>query len=99
MLTKKEVMKVLEKVMDPEINISIVALGLIYGIDINGSNAKIRMTLTTPHCPMGALIVEDVRNAAKKIKGIKNVEIELVFDPPWSPERLSKDVRKKLGFK
>jgi len=98
MATKKGVMNVLKKIMDPEINISIADLGLIYGVDVKDSNVKIKMTLTTPHCPMGGMITEDVKNHVKKLKGVKNVEIEVVFDPPWSPERLSKKAKKKLGF-
>ena len=98
MVTKKEVMKVLKECYDPEIPISIVDLGLIYGVKVEKGRVKIRMTLTAPTCPMSSFIVENVRNRVKEIKGVKSVDIELVFEPAWSPERMSKKARRILGF-
>jgi metal-sulfur cluster biosynthetic enzyme len=99
MVTKKDVLKILKSVVDPEININIVDLGLIYNVDVNGSDVKIKMTLTTPHCPLSKMIVDDAKMKIKELSGVKNTEVELVFDPPWSPERLSAEAKKKLGFK
>ena len=98
MVTKKEVMKVLKECYDPEIPISIVDLGLIYDVKVEKGRVKIRMTLTAPTCPMSSFIVENVRNRVKEIKGVKSVDIELVFEPAWSPERMSKKARRILGF-
>jgi len=98
MVTKKEVMKVLKECYDPEIPISIVDLGLIYDVKVEKGRVKIRMTLTAPTCPMSSFIVKNVRNRVKEIKGVKSVDIELVFEPAWSPERMSKKARRILGF-
>ncbi|RLI97901.1 MAG: aromatic ring hydroxylase [Candidatus Aenigmatarchaeota archaeon] len=98
MVTKREVMKVLKECYDPEIPLSIVDLGLIYDVKVEKGRVKIRMTLTAPTCPMGSFIVENVRNKVKEIKGVKSVDIELVFEPAWSPERMSKKARRILGF-
>ena len=98
MVTKKEVMKVLKECYDPEIPISIVDLGLIYDVKVEKGRVKIWMTLTAPTCPMSSFIVENVRNRVKEIEGVKSVDIELVFEPAWSPERMSKKARRILGF-
>jgi len=98
MVTKREVMKVLKECYDPEIPISIVDLGLIYDVKVKKGEVKIRMTLTAPTCPMSSFIIENVRNRVKEIKGVKSVDIELVFEPAWSPERMSKKARRILGF-
>ena len=91
-------MKVLKECYDPEIPISIVDLGLIYDVKVEKGRVKIRMTLTAPTCPMSSFIIENVRNRVKEIKGVKSVDIELVFEPAWSPERMSKKARRILGF-
>ncbi len=98
MVTKKEVMKVLKECYDPEIPLSIVDLGLVYDVKVEKGRVKIRMTLTAPTCPMSSFIIENVRNRVKEIKGVKSVDIELVFEPAWSPERMSKKARRILGF-
>jgi len=91
-------MKVLKECYDPEVPLSIVDLGLIYDVKVEKGKVKIRMTLTAPTCPMSSFIVENVRNRVKEIKGVKSVDIELVFEPAWSPERMSKKARRILGF-
>ena len=98
MVTKEDVMKVLRQCYDPEIGINIVDLGLIYDVKVDRDKVHIKMTLTTPGCPMHSLMTQDVHNKIKSIKGVKDVNIELVWEPPWSPERMSKEVRKKLGL-
>jgi len=98
MVTKQDVMKALRKCYDPEIGISIVDLGLIYDVKVDKDRVHVKMTLTTPGCPMHAFMVNDSREKVKSIKGVKDVEVELVWDPPWTPDRMSKEVRKKLGF-
>ncbi len=86
----------LKEVKDPEIGLSIVDMGLIYDIEIEGKFAKVTMTLTTPMCPMGGLIMSQVKEAIKKA-GFEP-EIDLVFDPPWGPDKLTPELRKKLNF-
>ena len=91
-------MKVLKECYDPEIGISLVDLGLIYDVQVKNDKVHIRMTLTTPGCPMHAFMVKDVEENVKKMKGVKEVKVELVWGPPWTPDRMSKDAKKKLGF-
>lgn len=98
MITKKSVMNALKEVIDPEIGISVIDLGLIYNVKLNKDKVKIKMTLTTPLCPLSNFLVRSVEEKIKSL-GVKNVEVELVFDPPWSPERMSKKAKKLLGFK
>jgi len=97
MIEKKTVMAVLKKCYDPEMPINIVDLGLIYDIGVRNSKVNIKMTLTSPGCPMQFYIVEDVKKKVSKIGGVKGVDVEIVFDPPWSPDRMSKTAKKKLG--
>lgn len=98
MINEKEIWENLGKVMDPEIGCSIVDLGLIYKVDIAGDKVEIDMTLTTPGCPLVEMIGEDVEKAVKKVKGVKEVKINMVFDPPWTPEKMTDKLRKKMGF-
>ncbi|MBR9689353.1 MAG: metal-sulfur cluster assembly factor [Candidatus Altiarchaeota archaeon] len=86
----------LKQIKDPEVDISIVDLGLIYDISIKEKKAEILMTLTTPMCPVGGFILSEVQRVAEE-QGYET-HIELTFDPPWSPEKISKDFRRKLGI-
>jgi metal-sulfur cluster biosynthetic enzyme len=97
-LTKDGVLKVLKNVLDPEIGLNIVDLGFIYGVDVKGNSVNVRMTLTNPGCPMHAMFTHEVEGALKTAFGDVKVNVELVFDPPWSQERMSRDARKKLGI-
>ncbi|MDP2927042.1 MAG: metal-sulfur cluster assembly factor [bacterium] len=90
--------RALEKVMDPELNIPITDLGLIYDVKEKDGLVNIKMTLTSLGCPLFGQIEKDIREAVLQIKGVKSVEIELVFDPPWTKEMLSKEARVKLGI-
>ncbi|UGV39743.1 metal-sulfur cluster assembly factor [Methanococcoides orientis] len=90
MVTKEDVMEVLKSCYDPEIPINIVDLGLIYNVDVEDEEVHIKMTLTTPGCPMGAMILDNVRQKVESIDGIKKAEVELVWEPPWTPDRISK---------
>lgn len=98
MVTKQDVMKALKKCYDPEIGISLVDLGLIYDVKIDKNKVNIKMTLTTPRCPMHSFMVNDVEEKVKKVKGVKEVKVELVWDPPWTPDKMSKEGKKKLGL-
>ena len=89
----KNVLLNLRKVVDPEIGLNIVDLGLIYNIDIDKETeeATITMTLTVPGCPLAQWLVEQARMLAMTTEGINKVEVKLVFDPPWTPEFVNKD--------
>lgn len=91
--------KKLLKVMDPELNISVVDLGLIYNVTVDkNKQVKIMMTLTTAGCPLYNLIEDDIRNKIAELGfAKKDIKIDLTFDPPWSMERMSKKGKKKLG--
>ncbi|MEM5799570.1 MAG: metal-sulfur cluster assembly factor [Candidatus Aenigmatarchaeota archaeon] len=96
-LTKSQVIKKLKDCYDPEIPINIVDLGLIYNVKIEGNNVYVKMTLTAVGCPLASFITEDVKNKIKEL-GVENVEVELVWDPPWTPERMSKEAKIILGI-
>ncbi len=99
MISKEEVIKVLKTCYDPEIPVNIVDLGLIYDVQIkDGKDVYVKMTLTAPGCPLHSLIANEVRNKLSNIKGIGKVEVQVVWDPPWSPEMMSPEARKILGF-
>ncbi|HLC94066.1 MAG TPA: iron-sulfur cluster assembly protein [Patescibacteria group bacterium] len=95
---KKQVMKRLEGVMDPELFISIADLGLIYDIVCKEGDVFIKMTLTTIGCPLFPTIEKEVKEKVGAIEGVKNVHVELVFDPPWSMDRLSARARAMMGI-
>ncbi|NCO89255.1 DNA methyltransferase [Candidatus Roizmanbacteria bacterium CG_4_9_14_0_8_um_filter_34_12] len=97
-LTKKAVKNKLLEVMDPELNISIVDLGLIYGIKINANNkVVITMTLTTIGCPLFSLIEDEIRIKLKEL-GVKDLKINLIFDPPWSMDKMTAKGKVILGI-
>jgi len=98
MVTKEEVLKALSQVYDPEIPINIVDLGLIYDIIIKDGDVHIKMTLTAPGCPLYRFIEELVKQAVLNIKGVKNVTVEFVWDPPWTPDRMSPKAKALLGI-
>lgn len=97
-ISKKQVMNKLSEVLDPELNISIVDLGLVYKVEV-GAKVKITMTLTTMGCPLIATIEEDIKQRLKEI-GIdeKKIKVELTFDPPWSMEKMSPRAKAMLGI-
>ena len=94
MVTKQEVEKILATVKDPELNIDIMTLGLIYNIGLDNGIVKIKMTLTSPFCPYGPILIDDVKNNVKNLKDVKDVEVELTFEPMWQP---SEELREMLG--
>ncbi|MFI5164785.1 MAG: metal-sulfur cluster assembly factor [Bacteroidia bacterium] len=100
MVTKESVLKQLKTIIDPELNINIVDLGLIYDIAIDQTLGKveIKMTLTSPGCPLSAVFEEWIPGALKKIKGVKTVHIELVWEPPWDPDKISDDAKEEMGI-
>jgi metal-sulfur cluster biosynthetic enzyme len=100
MLTEKEVRTVLRGVIDPEIGMNIVDLGLVYGVEISDNRLHVDLTMTTPACPMGEMILDDVREALAALAPADvEIDIDLVWDPPWSPDKMSEHARKHLGWR
>jgi len=98
-ISQEQVYSVLRKCMDPEIPVNIVDLGLIYGVNINDSNdIDVEMTMTTRGCPLHDTLVSDVKRYIGKIDGVGNINVSIVWDPPWNIERMEPSVREKLGF-
>jgi FeS assembly SUF system protein len=95
-VTKEEVINILKTIYDPEIPIDIYNLGLVYEIKVEDGVVYIKMTFTTPACPMVNYVVQEVVEKVKKLQGVKDVKVELVWDPPWSPEMISEEYKKKL---
>jgi FeS assembly SUF system protein len=96
---EEEIVKVIKTVYDPEIPVNVYDLGLIYSIEVNDEGeATIEMTLTAPNCPAADFIVEDVKYKVESVEGIKNVTINLVFDPAWDKEMMSEEAKLELGF-
>jgi FeS assembly SUF system protein len=90
---------VLKNIYDPEIPVNIYDLGLVYEIDYTPDGvANIRMTLTAPNCPMADYLVEEVHTQVKKVRGVKEVIVEIVFDPPWDKEMMSEEALMALGM-
>jgi len=99
MVTKKQIETALKTIPDPELGISVVDLGLIYGIEIDKKGGvAIRMTLTSIGCPLFNLIADPIKVAVAKVKGVKNVHVDLTFEPPWSMDRMSKEAKMQLGM-
>jgi len=94
-----EIIRALKDVYDPEIPVNIYDLGLIYEVMVNEDLiAEITMTLTAPNCPAADIILADVNRGVKQIEGVKDVHINLTFDPPWDKSMLSEEARLELGF-
>lgn len=100
MITKEGVLEELKKVIDPELNINIVDLGLIYDVAIDPKEGKvvITMTLTTPGCPLSMVFEEWVPAAVKNIEEVKDVKINLVWEPPWDPDKMTDEAKEQMGF-
>lgn len=98
MVTKTKVLKKLNEVLDPELGISLVDLGLIYNVRVKKGTVYITMTLTTIGCPLFDMIATEIQYVIKQIDGVSEVSIDLTFDPPWSPEKMSKEAKIQLGF-
>ena len=98
-VTEEQVYAALKKCMDPEIPVNVVDLGLIYGVKVaGGKDVDIKMTMTTRGCPLHDTLVSDVKRYVGKVNGVGNVNVDIVWDPPWSLEKMNQDVREKIGF-
>ncbi len=97
-VTVDDVREALENVIDPELGLDFVELGLIYGIQQDSGNVMVTFTLTTPACPIGPQITEQIEEFVAPLEGVQSVKSSMVFDPPWSPEKMSEDAKFALGF-
>jgi metal-sulfur cluster biosynthetic enzyme len=93
-----DVMDALTNVIDPELGLDFVELGLVYGVEVQEGDVHITFTLTTPGCPIGPQVTEQMEEFVGELDGVDDVECEMVFVPPWSPERMSEDAKFALGF-
>jgi metal-sulfur cluster biosynthetic enzyme len=96
--TRDEVINALRQVEDPELGMDIVDLGLMYDVEVDGGKVKVTHTLTSMGCPVGPMIQEDIHRVASEVAGVEDVEVELTWDPPWTPDRMSDDAKFILGF-
>ena len=98
MVAKDDVVEALHGVEDPELGMDIVELGLYYDAEIDGPKVKVIHSLTSMGCPAGAMIQESIHDAVAALPGVESVEVELTFDPPWTPDLMSDDAKFILGF-
>jgi metal-sulfur cluster biosynthetic enzyme len=98
MPSREEVLEALRQVEDPELGMDVVDLGLVYDVELEGAKAKVLYSLTSMGCPAGPLIAGDIERVALEVPGVEDVELELTFDPPWTPDRMSEDAKFILGF-
>ena len=98
MPTKEDVVEALRAVEDPELGMDIVELGLLYDVEVEGPKVKVIHTLTSMGCPVGPMIQENVDQIVRAMPEVEDVEVELTWDPPWSPEKMSDDAKFILGF-
>jgi len=97
-VTEKDVRNALKAVKDPELGLDLVVLGLIYDISVEEAYVKATISLTSPFCPVAGQIVEDVKQAIEGVEGVETAEVELTFEPPWTPERIAPLIRASLGL-
>ena len=97
-LTTDVIYESLKTVYDPEIPVNVVDLGLVYDVQVNKGDVYVQMTLTFPGCGMGPFIAQQAEWAIQDLEGVEDVEIELVFDPPWSPDLISEEAKAQLGL-
>ncbi len=98
-VTEEAVMEALRTVNDPEIpGMSIVDLGLIYGVAVEGGKVGVKMTVTAPGCPMAHYMADMAKKAVEEMEGVDEANVEVVFEPPWNQEMMSAEAKKKLGF-
>ena len=95
---KDKIINEIRKIYDPELPVNIYELGLIYDIKVNGCKAEIKMTLTTPNCPVAESLPKEVKEGAMQVEGIEDVNLELVWDPPWNKDMMSDAAKLELNL-
>ena len=98
MATVEDVTDVLRDVIDPELGLDFVELGLIYGVEVEGPTVRVTYTLTSPGCPIGPQVSEQIEEFVSELDGVEEVQPVMTFSPPWTPERMSEDAKFALGF-
>jgi len=98
MIEQETLVSALRTVKDPELNVNVVDLGLVYSIQTHDDQVEVEMTLTSPACPAGPEILRNAVSALEKVEGVTKANVRLVMSPPWSPERMSDAARDELGF-
>ena len=98
MEVKNKIIDEIRKIYDPELPVNIYELGLIYDIQVKGSEAEIKMTLTTPNCPVAETLPKEVKEGALQVDGIDDVDLQLVWDPPWNKEMMSDAAKLELNL-
>ena len=98
MSKKEQIIEEIRKIYDPELPVNIYELGLIYDIKVDGSKAKIKMTLTSPNCPVAESLPKEVKDGAMQVEGIEDVDLELVWDPPWNKDMMSEAAKLELNL-
>jgi metal-sulfur cluster biosynthetic enzyme len=98
MPTVEDVTEALTNVIDPELGLDFVELGLVYEVLVDEGDVEITFTLTTPACPIGPQVTEQMKEFVSEIEGVESVQTHMVFTPPWSPDRMSEDAKFALGF-
>jgi metal-sulfur cluster biosynthetic enzyme len=96
--TREDVFEALRAVEDPELGMDIVELGLLYDVEVEGPRVKVIHTLTSMGCPVGPMIQENVAEIVRAMPEVEDVDVELTWDPPWTPEKMSDDAKFILGF-
>ena len=99
MVSEKLILTALKHVLDPEIGVNIVDLGLVYEVKVENGDVYIKMTMTTPGCPLHESISKGAEEAVRQLPGVESVKVDLVLEPAWTPERMSDWARKQLGWK
>ena len=97
-LTREQVLEALKDVYDPEIPVNVVDLGLVYNVEVEDGDVHVEMTLTAQGCGMGPYIAQQAEWRVAELEGVEDVQVDVVFDPPWSPERISEDGKRLLGI-
>jgi metal-sulfur cluster biosynthetic enzyme len=98
MVTEEQAREALKQVEDPELGLNIVDLGLVYDVEVDGTTINVRMTLTSPGCPVGPQILNGSKMVLQDLEGVEDVNVELVWEPFWSPDRVNPDYRAILGL-
>ena len=98
MVTMEDIVKALKECYDPEIPVNVWDLGLIYDVNVDGDKVHVKMTLTAPGCPMHSFISKEVREKIQSVSGVKEASVEVVWDPPWSPDKMSPEAKVQLGI-
>jgi metal-sulfur cluster biosynthetic enzyme len=98
MINEELVREALKDIYDPELHYNIVDLGLVYDVDVKDGDVHITMTLTTPACPIGPMIIAQIQEMVRVLPGVKDVDVELTFDPMWSPDLMSEEAKAGLGL-